>query len=83
MFVIKEGDGGSYAYMVQLALARAGYPLIIDGIFGGRTKAAVIDFQKSRGLAPDGIVGKNTFHRWVFIAIHVNTQNQIGIIFFY
>ncbi|MBQ5765495.1 MAG: LysM peptidoglycan-binding domain-containing protein [Clostridia bacterium] len=61
MFVIKEGDGGSYAYMVQLALARAGYPLIIDGIFGGRTKAAVIDFQKSRGLTPDGIVGKNTF----------------------
>ena len=61
MFVIKEGDGGSYAYMVQLALARAGYPLIIDGIFGGRTKAAVIDFQKSRGLTRDGIVGKNTF----------------------
>lgn len=61
MFVIKEGDGGSYVSMVQLALARAGYPLSIDGIFGGRTKAAVIDFQKSRGLTPDGIVGKNTF----------------------
>ena len=61
MFVIKEGDSGSYVSMVQLALTRAGYPIVIDGIFGGRTKAAVIDFQKSRGLTPDGIVGKNTF----------------------
>lgn len=61
MFVINEGDGGSYVYMVQLALTRAGYPADIDGVFGGRTKGAVINFQKSRRLNPDGIVGKNTF----------------------
>lgn len=62
MFLIKEGDGGSLVQMVQLALKRAGFnPYLVDGIFGGRTKSAVIDFQKSRGLTPDGIVGKNTF----------------------
>lgn len=61
MFVIKEGDGGSYVSMIQLALTRAGYPLTADGIFGGKTKAAIINFQKSRGLTPDGIVGRNTF----------------------
>lgn len=62
MFLIKEGDGGSLVQMVQLALKRAGFdPLFIDGIFGGRTKESVINFQKSRGLTPDGIVGKNTF----------------------
>ncbi|MBQ3088107.1 MAG: peptidoglycan-binding protein [Clostridia bacterium] len=62
MFLIKEGDGGSLVQMVQLSLKRAGFdPLFLDGIFGGRTKSAVIDFQKSRGLIPDGIVGKNTF----------------------
>lgn len=63
MFLIKEGDGGSLVQMVQLGLKRAGFdPFLIDGIFGGKTKSAVINFQKSRGLSPDGIVGKNTFN---------------------
>ena len=62
MFLIKEGDGGSLVQMVQLALKRAGFdPFLLDGVFGGKTKSAVINFQKSRGLNPDGIVGKNTF----------------------
>lgn len=64
MFVIKEGDGGSYVQMVQLALKRAGFdPGDKDGIFGGRTKTAVMNFQKAYGLTPDGIVGVNTFKR--------------------
>lgn len=33
----------------------------IDGIFGKQTANAVLAFQKSRGLAQDAIVGKNTF----------------------
>ena len=62
MFIVREGDGGSLVQMVQLALERAGFsPMGNDGIFGGKTKSAVVDFQKSRGLSPDGIVGKNTF----------------------
>lgn len=62
MFVIREGDGGSLVQMVQLALSRAGFnAILLDGIFGGKTKSAVIQFQKARGLTPDGIVGKNTF----------------------
>ena len=63
MILIKEGDGGSLVQMVQLAIKRAGFnPFGLDGIFGGRTKSAVIEFQKNRGLSPDGIVGKNTFN---------------------
>ena len=63
MFLIKEGDGGSLVQMVQLALKRAGFdPFLLDGVFGGKTKSSVINFQKSRGLSPDGIVGKNTFN---------------------
>ena len=62
MFLIKEGDGGSLVQMVQIALKRAGFDTYsLDGIFGGRTKASVVGFQKSRGLTPDGIVGRNTF----------------------
>ncbi len=33
----------------------------IDGIFGDKTYNAVVAFQKSRGLTPDGEVGPNTW----------------------
>ena len=47
MFLIKEGDGGSLVQMVQLALKRAGFdPFLLDGVFGGKTKSSVINFQK-------------------------------------
>ncbi len=35
-------------------------PLVIDGIFGSKTKAAVITFQKDNSLVQDGIVGPLT-----------------------
>jgi peptidoglycan hydrolase-like protein with peptidoglycan-binding domain len=31
-----------------------------DGIFGPKTEASVIFFQKSKGLVPDGIFGPKT-----------------------
>ena len=34
----------------------------IDGIFGTRTQAAVIEFQRNNNLSPDGIVGQNTWN---------------------
>jgi putative chitinase len=46
---------------LQQALKAAGFnPGVIDGNFGGGTEAAVLAFQKSRGLAADGIAGPNT-----------------------
>jgi peptidoglycan hydrolase-like protein with peptidoglycan-binding domain len=45
----------------QQALANAGfYKGAIDGREGPRTKQAIIDFQKSQGLTPDGKVGAKT-----------------------
>ncbi len=35
--------------------------LVADGIFGARTKRAVINFQKSNGLSADGICGPKTW----------------------
>jgi hypothetical protein len=46
---------------VQVALYRHGYykgP--IDGIAGPLTKRAIGDFQRSKGLEPDGVVGRRT-----------------------
>ena len=39
-----QGDRGTLVYYVQLALNRAGYPLVLDGIFGERTCAALREF---------------------------------------
>ena len=33
----------------------------LDGIFGTQTRTAVINYQRSRGLTADGIIGCNTW----------------------
>lgn len=37
--------------------------LVADGMFGARTRSAVLDFQTENGLAVDGIVGPQTWGR--------------------
>ncbi len=56
------GSRGSAVAELQQRLRAAGFdPGPIDGIFGTRTQSAVIAFQRSRGLVPDGIVGVMTW----------------------
>jgi hypothetical protein len=38
-------------------------PLVVDGIFGAKTEAAVKNFQQKNGLAADGIVGNKTWRK--------------------
>lgn len=46
---------------VQRALAKLGFdPGPLDGVLGPKTQAAVVKFQQSRGLEPDGWVGGET-----------------------
>ena len=52
---VKKGSKGETVKAVQKALG-----ISADGDFGPGTEAAVIAWQKSRGLVPDGIVGKAT-----------------------
>jgi metacaspase-1 len=46
---------------VQAALARAGYRIVADGVFGPHTHATVRKFQQDRGLIVDGIVGTQVY----------------------
>lgn len=60
--LVKDGDKGVYVLVLQDALNTLGYNAgNIDGIFGNKTKHAVIRFQKAKGLSQDGIVGCNTW----------------------
>ena len=57
----KYGSTGSEVTQIQQRLKELGYnPGTVDGIYGTRTKNAVISFQRDYGLTDDGIAGPNT-----------------------
>lgn len=58
---VKYGSRGEDVIRLQMALNSAGYDLDEDGIFGTKTQQAVRDYQASKGLTVDGIVGANTW----------------------
>lgn len=51
---------GSQGYAVKVAQRKLG-GLVVDGVFGPRTRAKVKSFQRKHRLVPDGIVGKLTW----------------------
>lgn len=50
---------GRRGYAVRYVQKRVG--ATVDGIFGSRTKAKVVAYQKAHNLTPDGIVGAKTW----------------------
>ena len=57
----KIGSRSEEVRAVQQALKEKGYyNYAVDGIFGTRTRYAVVSFQKDNGLDPDGIAGEKT-----------------------
>lgn len=60
--VLKKGSRGDDVKELQKALTKEGFPCgVSDGIFGAATQKAVIEYQKSKGLVADGIVGEKTW----------------------
>lgn len=58
---LRRGDEGNAVRDLQAALGAAGFGLLVDGVFGRQTVDAVKEFQKSRGLRADGVVGSITW----------------------
>lgn len=57
----RSGDCGDTVVFIQERLTVLGFPVDADGHFGPLTESAVKDFQTSRGLDADGLVGPNTW----------------------
>lgn len=68
-YVLKKGKKGESVRLIQtwLDAINSKYPFIpavtVDGIFGDRTREAVMIFQRWAGLVDDGIVGKLTWDK--------------------
>jgi murein L,D-transpeptidase YcbB/YkuD len=60
--VLRSGSRGSDVVALQERLTALGYnPGTADGIFSSATTAAVVAFQRAKGLAADGVVGAQTW----------------------
>ena len=57
----RVGDQGNEVAAIQGELAGLGYDVPADGDFGPATAEAVKQFQASKGLTADGLVGDSTY----------------------
>lgn len=60
--LLSLGDRGADVRQIQRQLAHLGWRLAADGAYGHETRSTVIAFQRARGLAADGIVGRRTWN---------------------
>lgn len=65
-YPLRYGSAGRYVMQFQRKLQDRGWTITVDGKFGPHTLAVVKEFQRRKGLVPDGIVGPLTWRRiWV------------------
>ncbi len=78
--VLTQGQSGTEVREVQQKLIQWGYLSgQADGVFGQKTKDAVIKFQKKNGLTADGKVGPATFKALGLMKYaSTGSQSQIG-----
>ncbi|QXJ19634.1 CHAP domain-containing protein [Actinomadura graeca] len=59
---LRSGSTGAAVKTWQAQMKRRGWNLAADGVFGPRSHAACLAFQREKGLAADGIVGPQTWN---------------------
>jgi peptidoglycan hydrolase-like protein with peptidoglycan-binding domain len=81
---LQMGSSGPEVTVLQTMLNRVGqnYPAIpkispVDGVFGEQTENAVKRFQSIFGLTQDGIVGRGTWYKAVFLYVGVNDLSEL------
>ena len=83
-YPLSQGDRGDYVVVIQQSLNRISrdYPAIpkinpVDGIFGPQTESAVRKFQQIFNLAVDGIVGKATWYKLVYLYTGITRLSEL------
>lgn len=79
---LREGSKSEEVQLLQEMLSNYFKDVDVDGTFGAKTKAVVIDFQKARGLKADGVVGARTWASLYTLATHdIPDEQRIEDIF--
>ena len=83
-YPLRQGATGEDVVVLQAMLNRIGqnYPAIprlsqVDGIFGPKTLEAVRKFQSIFGLSVDGVVGRATWYKLVFLYVAVTKLSEL------
>lgn len=58
--IAKVGDVGNDVKLIQHALTNAGWPTVVDGVFGPQTRRSVLRAQAASGLPLTGVVDTAT-----------------------
>lgn len=66
--MLKRGAAGDEVKLLQTLLIFHGASIAADGSFGPATEKAVVAFQRSRNLSPDGVAGAATWCELMKIA---------------
>ncbi len=66
VILTQQGDSGAKVRAVQSQLNESGAGITVDGAFGPATATAVRNFQTSKGVSADGIVGDDTWNKMVW-----------------
>lgn len=75
--VLSEGDSNRAVVTAQYLLRHHSMPLPLNGSFDGRTEDAVVDFQESRSLVPDGVVGPTTWESLIVLVGRGDEGNPV------
>lgn len=74
MQALKQGAKGSAVRTLQQRLCMQGFTVTQDGIFGGGTQRAVLQFQQAHNLTVDGIVGPHTWALLDSVPLHTPSE---------
>lgn len=81
---LREGDSGRDVAVIQTSLNQisenyTAIPKIspVDGYFGASTTEAVREFQRIFNLTVDGIVGKNTWYKMVYLYVSLRRLAEL------